>query len=226
MPGAPGDASGAPGLPALVRRWEEAERRLYPAMLVDPDGTVARMRAVRAIADRLRAIPDAEALARAWERGPGLAREALAREPGFFGEAELELVAGAAFALRHRELAAEAARRERRRRIEEAERAGCAWVVLGERGVAGDPPAPYPQPYRRVEMRLVDGLGVHVFVEPDPDSEGALYGVEVLRLDPRSGEILGEGERVVLRDPAEWRRAIERARQRPGPDREPSDPPR
>jgi hypothetical protein len=80
--------------------------------------------------------------------------------------------------------------------------------------------------WRMAERGAVAGLGVHVFVEPDPDSEGALYGVEVLRLDPRSGEILGEGERVVLRDPAEWRRAIARARQRPGPDREPSDPPR
>ncbi len=213
--GAAGRGPAAPE-PVLVRRWEEAERRLYPGMLVDPDRTVARVRVVRAILDRLRAVPDAAALARAWERATELAREALGREPEPIGEGELELVAGAAFALRHRELAAEAAQRERLRRIEEGERAGVAWVVLEERGVPGDPPVPYPEPYRRLEMRLADGLGLHVFVEPDPDSEGALYGVEVLRLDPRSGRRLAEVERWVSHRPDDWGRMIERARGWPG----------
>ncbi|HXF74068.1 MAG TPA: hypothetical protein VNO79_15845, partial [Actinomycetota bacterium] len=101
------EPAGAPGLRDLVRRWEEAERRLYPGMLSDPDGTVARMRAVAAIVEELRRIEDGEALARAWGRAAELARGALRGRAAAFGEWELGVLAGAAFALRHRELAAE-----------------------------------------------------------------------------------------------------------------------
>lgn len=196
---------------SLIRRWEEAERRLYPSMMAQPEVVAGAIRLVREVADDLREVETLEGLAVAWPRAADMVRRAAGREGMEEEPVDPELVAGAAFALRYRELAAEASRREVRRRIEDARARGEEWVVLEEAGVAE---APFPQPYRRLEMRLADGYALHCTAHLDPDSGGIVHGVERLRLDPASGELTGpEGpDRREFVDPEEWRRAVEELR--------------
>lgn len=173
-------------------------------MVAQPELVARSLGLVRAVADDLREVDTVEDLAEAWGRRAEIA-EAAARREGVAGEVpDLEIVAGAAFALRHRELVAEAGREETRRRIAEARDRGEAWVVLHETGMAE---APFPQPYRRVEMRLADGYALSLSAELDPDSGGIIYAVEGLRLDPDTGQSAGGADpaRREFADPEVWR---------------------
>jgi hypothetical protein len=200
----------------LIRRWEEAERRLYPSMVAQPALVAGSLRLVREVADDLRDIDTVEGLADAWGRAGEMVESAAGREGIAEEPADPEIVAGAAFALRYRELVVEAGRRETRRRITDARARGDAWVVLDEGGVAE---APFPQPYRRVEMRLADGYALHLTAELDPDSGGVVHAIEGLRLDPASGQRAGPAEpaRREFADPDEWRQAARDLRG-PGPE--------
>jgi hypothetical protein len=200
----------------LIRRWEEAERRLYPSMVAQPDLVARYMRVVRAVAEELRTVHSLEELAEAWDRGLELA-EAAARNEDMADDApDLEVLAGAAFGLRYREVAAEAARQKTRRLIAEARGRGEGWVVLHEAGV---PEVPFPESYRRLEMRLADGYALHLSAELDPDSGRPAYAIEGLRLDPATGEATGQARPSSRRftDPEEWRRAARALRDR-GPE--------
>jgi hypothetical protein len=198
----------------LTRRWEEAERRLYPSMVTQPEVVADYLRLVREVADDLRTVDTEEGLADAWGRAAELAKAAARRE-GMAREApDLEIVAGAAFAIRHRELAAEAGRRETALLIADARARGEAWVVLHEAGVAD---APFPQPYRRVDMRLADGYALHLSAELDADSGGIVHAVEGLRLDPSTGQMAASAEppRREFADREEWLAAVRALRERP-----------
>jgi hypothetical protein len=173
------------------------------------------MRLVRAVADDLGSVRTAEDLPGAWGRATDVA-EAAARRQGLADRVpDLEIVAGAAFALRHRELRAEAGWQETRRRIDQARGRGDAWVVVHEAGV---PEAPFPVPYGRVEMRVADGLALHLSAELDPDTNAVVYAVEVLHLDPVSGQVAEEAEprRATFTDPEAWRRAARELRDQSG----------
>jgi hypothetical protein len=196
----------------LIRRWEEAERRLYPSMVTQPEVVADYLRLVREVADDLRTIDTEEGLADAWGRAAELA-EAAARREGMAREApDLEIVAGAAFAIRHRELVAEAGRRETARRIADARARGDVWVVLHEAGMAE---APFPTPYRRLEMRLADGYALHLFAELDADSGRIVHAVEGLRLDPSTGAMAASAEpsRREFADRQEWLAAVQALRE-------------
>ncbi len=122
-----------------------------------------------------------------------------------------ELVLDAAFQARYRELVAERQQAEAEQRIATAGDEP-QWVVLAEAGTARSVPAPG---YRRVEMHVPDGTGLHTFVEQDPTTYTPRYGIELLRLDPRTGEHLGSdasGYRDEFEDAGEWMRAVEHVR--------------
>jgi hypothetical protein len=195
----------------LIRRWEEAERRLYPSMVAQPDVVAGALRLVRAVADDLREVQTVDRLADAWGRAGELVQAAAEREGIDEAPADPEVVAGAAFALRYRELVVEAARAEARRQIAEARSRGEDWVVLNEVGVAE---APFPQPYRRVEMRLADGYALHLAAELDPDSGDIVYAIEGLRLDPATGELTGPADpsRQTYAEHEEWLREVQSLR--------------
>ena len=63
-----------------------------------------------------------------------------------------------------------------------------------------------------IEMRRTDGLGMHVSVSPDPSTGGPVFAVEVVQLDPATGDWLHDAEPVTgaqtypTRD--EWQSAI------------------
>ena len=90
----------------LARRWRLAEQQLYPTILADPSAYQRYVLAVRGLADELSVVATPEALVASWPTSAPRAAEHL-RAVGDTGDAAVaELVAGAAFALREREIAA------------------------------------------------------------------------------------------------------------------------
>ncbi|MGH2732996.1 MAG: hypothetical protein ACRDJG_08690, partial [Actinomycetota bacterium] len=167
---------------------------------------------VRAVADELGSIRSAEGLAHAhaeaieiataWRRG--LSTEGL----------ELELAAGAAFSLRYREVLAEGRREEAARRVGEARARGQAWVTVHETRSWQGSPVP---PYTRVDLHLPEGTGLHVWVEESLEGAGVEYGVEVVDLDPQTGQWLTDRpirHRRTFSEHGAWKEAVEELRAR------------
>ena len=185
-PGAP-DPDDGPVPTLLAVSWEQAEARLYPAVLERPDLYQRIIRLVRATADRLRLLgPATSTLVAAAERGPELVA-AVADDHGLpVAELDLTLLAHAALALRYRELRGEQAVRRRLRRVEESRTAGAAWVVVEESGDAeGDPFLPYT----RLEVAVASGRGVLVTAAPDEEYRRAVHRVRRVRLDLGTGVV-------------------------------------
>src|SRR2546425_12865129 len=131
--------------------------------MVSPELYEFSVRLARAVADRLASSHSEEDLVEAYAEAAELVVRA-AREEGISTEdLSLNLVADAAFSLRRREVVAEMHRTEAIRRIQAAQERSLAWVTLYETG-SGFP----PMPYRRLEMHVPGGAGVHAFGEGDP----------------------------------------------------------
>jgi len=197
----------------LARRWQRAEERLYPVVLVRPEVYELSLRLVRAAADRLALCHDEEALAAAYGGAGELVARAALEEEIPTTDLDLGLVADAAFSQRRREVVVEMHRAEAIRRIGAARQEGEPWTVLYETG-SGFPPIPY----RRLEMRVADGVGIHAFVEQDPDTALPVYGLEAIQLDPETGDWT-EGaaqlaDRQLFGSRQDWEAAIGELRER------------
>lgn len=191
----------------LVRRWRVAEQQLYPTILADPSGYQRSVLAVRGLADELSAVASPEALVQAYEMSAPRAAAHLREVGGPEDAGTAELVAGAAFALRERELAATLAAAERRRRVAEAAGSGQSWVVVNEVGDASM--AAYGN-YRRLAMHLPDGIGVYSYAEADAGSGVPVFVIEQVALDPTTGNVLREpSRRWTFHDPPAWMEAVE-----------------
>jgi len=185
-PGAP-DPDDGPVPTLLAVSWEQAEARLYPAVLERPDLYQRIVRLVRATADHLRLLgPGTSVLVAAAERGSELAA-AVADDHGIsIFELDLTLVAHAALALRYREVRAEQASRRRLRRVEEARATGATWVVVEETGAPeGDPFLPHS----RLEVATATGRGLLVSAAPDDAYRGVVHQVRRVRLGLSTGEL-------------------------------------
>jgi hypothetical protein len=201
----------------LVERWNVAERHLYPVVMARPDLYERYLALVRALADDLGDVWTPEALAAAFGDAVARAGRIAARTGVLTEELDLGVAAGAAFAVRYREIKAAAARGAVAARVQEATAKGERWVVLqepsGER--APDPFAATVS--SRVELHLPTGVAIHSFVELDPETYQPRYGVEAARLDPISGELARDEEPVAtprtFDDPAAWERAVTALRQ-------------
>lgn len=181
------DADDEP-VPALVAAsWQRAETLAYSTVTERPDLYQAIVRLVRLTADHLRLLgPGTSALLSASERGGELVA-AVADDSGIPAwDLDLEVVAGAALALRYREVRAEQAARRRLRRIEEGSAAGETWVVVEEAGAReGDPFLPYS----RLEVEIASGKGLLVSATPDDDYRGVLHQIRAVRLDLATGAV-------------------------------------
>lgn len=199
----------------LARSWRRAEERLYPIVLVEPDHYARYVKLVRATADHLATCASVEQLAEAHARRGAYVAAAAQGLGVRAGEVDDELVAGAAFNLRYRELVGEAERDQALARIREAAGA-VGWVVLHERGHHEAPG------YRRLEMHLPGGDGLLVSVDMSPDTGGLLYSVQPMRLDPGTGDPLTASEHVSAPETYEsaqpWRDAVARLRRLPEAD--------
>lgn len=200
--------------PQLLSDWRAAEERLYPVVMVRPDIYERAVRMVRAVADELAGCLDLAALAGAWDGAAEIVHRA-AGDAGLDLEGlDAGLIAGAAFSMRYRELAGQAARAERLARIQAAAEAGEAWVrveEIGSRETAG------MVPWSWIEMHVRSGAGVRQTLEADPSTGAPLYSLEVVPLDPATGDRLATPPDVIsvqesFDDPTEWIAAVEAKR--------------
>ena len=200
--------------PQLLSDWKSAEERLYPVVMVRPDLYERSIRMVRATADELAGCLDVGALVQAWGGAAEIVHRA-ATEAGLDLEGlDAGLVAGAAFSMRYRELAAAASRAERLQRIQAAAEAGEPWVrveEIGSKETAG------MVPWTWVEMHVPTGAGLRQTLEADPMTGTPLYSFEVVPLDPATGDRLPVPADVAMveesfNDPTAWMAAVEAKR--------------
>lgn len=203
-------SSSKPTQQEAVRRWSAAEQRLYPALVGSPAGYDRYVTLVRRICDELGSVRDIESLVDAYNEGLDVAAAAARDRELPLEGLDIDLVVGAAFCLRYREVLAETRRAEIRQRVEQARDRGDRWVTL--EGTRPWLEMPFP-PWRSIEMHLPEGTGIHAWAEESPDDtgDGIEYGIEVVRLDPRTGSWLaGEPatERQTFNDHSAWQQAI------------------
>jgi hypothetical protein len=200
--------------PQLLSDWKAAEERLYPVVMVRPDLYERSVRMVRAVADELARCLDLPALVKAWGTAAEIVHRAAAEAGLDLEGLDAGLVAGAAFSLRYREMAGAAARAERLGRIRAAAESGERWVrveEIGSRETAG------LVPWTWTEMHVPSGAGLRQTLEADPNTGAPRYSLEVVPLDPSTGDRLPTPPDVVaveesFDDPAEWLAAVERKR--------------
>jgi hypothetical protein len=176
----------------LVARWRQADERLYPIVMIDPERFRQIVSVVRIASDQLASETCLDDLVEARRRGQAVvsqAAEAVGIPLAQVGD--IELVADAAFHLRHRELTAQLRRRAAADAIAAARARGDTWVVVRESGT--DQPAAV-QPYERVEMRVDDGLALRGWIDVDPHTFAPVHGLEELRLDRNTGAMIEAGE--------------------------------
>lgn len=180
-------------------------------VLVRPDLYETSLRLARAVADRLANCRTEEDLAEAYGTAREVAARAAQEEEIPILELDLGLVADAGFSLRRREVVTEVHRAEAIRRIQDARQQGPRWIVLYETG-SGFPPIPY----RRLEMHVPDGAGVHAFIEQDPDRGVPVFGVEGVQLEPVTGDWAMDApqlaERRLFDSRDAWELAVEEVR--------------
>jgi len=200
--------------PQLLSDWKAAEERLYPVVMVRPDLYERSIRLVRVVADELAGCLDLPALVEAWGTAAEIVNRT-AEENGLdLEELDAGLVAGAAFSMRYREMASAVARAERLGRIRAAAEAGEAWVrveEIGSKETAG------LMPWTWTEMHVPTGAGLRQTLEADPTTGAPRYSLEVVPLDPATGDRLPTPPDVVaveesFDNPAEWRAAVEHRR--------------
>ena len=167
-----------------MAQWIDAEDRLHPIALADPETYERYLRLLRIVADELASARTHEQLLDAYGLANEIAVRAIARE-GFAADGlDLSLATTAAFGLRRREVIAEQRNDEILRRMRAARERGDHWVVVDETGtveLGGF------VPYRRLEMHLPDGAGLYSFIEPSPEADAPVFGVQVVSLDLSTG---------------------------------------
>ena len=200
--------------PQLLSDWKAAEERLYPVVMVRPDLYERSVRMVRVAVDELTGCLDLPALVGAWGSAADIVHRA-AMEAGLDLEGlDAGLIAGAAFSMRYRELAAAASHAERLNRIRAAAEAREPWVrveEIGSKETAG------MMPWTWVEMHVPTGAGLRQTLEADPMTGAPRYSLEVVPLNPATGERLPVPADLVVveesfNDPTEWMSAVEAKR--------------
>lgn len=93
--------------PELLARWFHSEERLYPVAMVLPERYETVVRLVGRIAEQLRAsCSDLASLVAADDEGRAMAERVASFDPATSDDIDLNMIAGAAFSIRYRELAA------------------------------------------------------------------------------------------------------------------------
>jgi hypothetical protein len=200
LPGPPGE----PGVPpSVLRSWDEAEARLFPLVMAQPELYQQALGVIQRLLERLReTCPDLAALLAAHERGGDLVD---APVPGI----RPGLIAAAACATRYRELVALMAARGRLAALARAREEGLSWTVVEESGQADR--APYV-PYQRVEAEVGSGRALVVSIGPDETLSRAVYRLDEGLVDVTSGALrIGDPVGSYL-DPGEFEAALRRAR--------------
>jgi hypothetical protein len=119
-------------------------------------------------------------------------------------------VTSAAFSLRYSEILGEMYRFEAMDRVRAARSAGNEWVTVYQTGTADDW---RQRRYEALEMHLPDGIALNLSVEIDAETYGPVYGIEVVQLDPQTGDWLNDVAPLVDQrtwtEPGPWQEAVE-----------------
>jgi hypothetical protein len=199
-----------PGVPpSVLRSWDEAEARLFPLVMAQPELYEQALGVVRELIARLReTCPDLPALLAAHERGGDLVADLDGEAAGVPG-IRPGLIAAAACAMRYREIVAQMAAQGRLAALAAARAQGLSWAVVEESGSAGR--APFV-PYQRVEAEVGSGRAVVVSIGPDETLSRAVYRLDEGRVDVTSGA-LSIGDQVgTYLDAGEFEAALRQAR--------------
>ena len=196
--------------PSVLRSWDEAEARLFPLVMAQPELYQQALGMVRQVIARLReTCPDLPALLAAHERGGDLVADldddTAAAVPGI----RPALIASAACAMRYREIVALTAAQGRLAALARARAQGLSWAVLEESGQADR--APYV-PYQRVEAEVGSGRAVVVSIGPDETLSRAVYRLEEGQVDVTSGALRIGDQIGSYLDPGEFEAALHRLR--------------
>lgn len=195
-------------LDALLAQWRAAEAKLYPMVVVNPHQYETNLELVRAMTDDLASVAKADDLVGAYANREARLAAVVTKLGTNPPSPEVgSLLIDAAFYGRYRELPAERARAEAERRIAAAGES-TGWITLDE---TGDESGVSGTGFRRIEMRLPDGLGLHTYIDIDPTTFLPLFGIETLQLDPATGEFAGSQarpDRTEFRERDEWLEAI------------------
>jgi len=196
--------------PSVLRSWDEAEARLFPLVMAQPELYQQALGMVRQVIARLReTCPDLPALLAAHERGGDLVADldddTAAAVPGI----RPALIASAACAMRYREIVALMAAQGRLAALARARAQGLSWAVLEESGQADR--APYV-PYQRVEAEVGSGRAVVVSIGPDETLSRAVYRLEEGQVDVTSGALRIGDQIGSYLDPGELEAALHRLR--------------
>ena len=144
------------GVPAeVLSQWSSAEERLYPVIMTRPDLYQRAVELVRKVADELGSCTGLAALVEAWPDAADIVYRASSLALLPLADLDINLVAGAGFSMRYRELAGPAARAERLARLAAAAEAGDTWVLVSETGSLGSGFVPWV----RLEMHVPTGAG-------------------------------------------------------------------
>jgi len=193
--------------PAVLRSWDEAEARLFPLVMAQPELYEQALGAIQRLLERLReTCQDLPALLAAHERGGDLLAgdEVPGVRPG--------LIAAAACATRYRELVAELAAAGRLEALARARAQGVPWTVVEENGQPER--APYV-PYHRVEAESGTGRAIIVSIGPDETLSRAVYRLDAGQIDLASGALrIGDPLGSYL-DPDECAAALRRTQTGP-----------
>jgi len=197
-----------PGVPpAVLRSWDEAEARLFPLVMAQPELYQQALGAIQRLLGQLReTCQDVPALLAAHERGGDLLAgdEVPGVRPG--------LIAAAACATRYRELVAELAAAGRLEALARARAQGVPWTVVEENGQPER--APYV-PYHRVEAESGTGRAIIVSIGPDETLSRAVYRLDAGQIDLASGALrIGDPLGSYL-DPDECAAALRRTQTGP-----------
>jgi hypothetical protein len=197
-----------PGVPvSVLRSWDEAEARIFPLVMAQPELYQQALGAVQQLLGRLReTCHDLPALLAAHERGGDLL--AGAEVPGV----RPALIAAAACATRYRELVALLAARGRLEALARAREQGRSWTVVEENGEAER--APYV-PYQRVEAEPETGRAVIVSIGPDETLSRAVYRLDAGQIDLASGALEFGDPLGTYLDPDECTAALRRTQSHP-----------
>lgn len=171
----------------LATHWAAAADRAFATGLTDPAAYARTTRLVSAVVQTLRERGDgADALLAAWRERHDLTAGVAATDELLTTDGlVVDDVAGAAFAMRHREVATAIAQEGRLAAL--AEHVGrTAWVVLEESGPFGGDPF---VPYRRLEVDADRGEAVLVTTRPNDDFTAPVHVVEELHFDPATGAL-------------------------------------
>jgi hypothetical protein len=204
LPGQPGPP------PAVLRSWDEAEARLFPLVMAQPELYEQALGVVRQLIARLReTCPDLPALLAAHERGGDLIADLDDEAAAGVAGIRPALIAAAACAMRYREIVALMAAQGRLVALDLARARGLSWAVVEESGQADR--APYI-PYQRVEAEVGSGRAVVVSIGPDETLSRAVYRLDEGQVDVVSGALRIGDQIGSYLDPGECEAALRRAR--------------